>query len=111
MDRLEHYRHCIQKLLKEKSKAKPINGEVEVETIFDKECDRYLTVTLGWDEYRRIYNCTIHLDIKDGKIWIQRNQTDRKIADELVEMGVLREDIVLGLQPPYIREYTDFGVA
>ncbi len=111
MDRLEHYRQCVQKLLREKSKTKPINGEIEVETIFDRECDRYLIVNLGWDGHRRIYNCTIHLDIKDGKIWIQRNQTDRKIADELVEMDVQREDIVLGLQPPYAREYTGYGVA
>jgi len=26
-------------------------------------------------------------------------------------MGVPREDIVLGLQPPYKRPYTDYGVA
>jgi hypothetical protein len=26
-------------------------------------------------------------------------------------MGVPREDIILGLQPPYKRQYTDYGVA
>jgi hypothetical protein len=41
----------------------------------------------------------------------ERNQTDRQIADELVEMGIPKEDIVLGLQPTYAREYTGFGVA
>ncbi len=58
-----------------------------------------------------IYNCFIHLDIKDGKIWIQRNQTDRSFADELVQMGIAKEEIVLGVQLPYAREYTGFGVA
>jgi len=29
----------------------------------------------------------------------------------LVAMGVPREDIVLGLQPAYKRQYTDYGVA
>jgi len=29
----------------------------------------------------------------------------------LVEMGVKREDIVLGLQPPYKRQYTEYGAA
>ncbi|MEG3931967.1 MULTISPECIES: XisI protein [unclassified Microcoleus] len=111
MDRLEHYRQCIQKLLIEDSKIAPINGEIEVETIFDKEKDRYLAVDLGWDGHRRVYNCVFHLDIKNGKIWIQRNQTDRQIAEELVEMGVPKEDIVLGLQPTYAREHTGFGVA
>ena len=51
MDRLEHYRQCIQKLLIEDSKIAPINGEIEVETIFDKENDRYLVVDLGWDTH------------------------------------------------------------
>jgi hypothetical protein len=59
----------------------------------------------------KIYLCIIHFDIKDGKIWLQQNLTDQNPAEELVEMGVPREDIVLGLQPPYKRPYTDYGVA
>ena len=66
---------------------------------------------LNNDRICEIYNCFIHLDIKDGKIWIQRNQTDRSFADELVQMGIAKEEIVLGVQPPYAREYTGFGVA
>ena len=111
MDRLEHYRQCIQKLLIEDSKIAPINGEIEVETIFDKEKDRYLAVDLGWDGHRRVYNCVFHLDIKNGKIWIQQNGTDVDLAQELLEMGVPKDDIVLGLQPPYKRPYTGYGVA
>lgn len=111
MERLDYYRQCIEKLLTEESQAKPINGEIEVETIFAPARDRYVVIDLGWDGHRRVYNCVMHLDIKDSKIWIQRNQTDKVIADALVEMGVPKEDIVLGLQPPYAREYTGFGVA
>jgi hypothetical protein len=29
----------------------------------------------------------------------------------IISMGVAKKDIVLGLQPPYIREYTGLGVA
>jgi XisI protein len=111
MERLDYYRQCIEKLLTEQSQVKPINGEIEVETIFDAARDRYVIIDLGWDGHRRVYNCVMHLDIKDSKIWIQRNQTDKLIADALVEMGVPKEDIVLGLQPPYAREYTGFGAA
>ncbi|NWF57874.1 MAG: XisI protein [Fischerella sp.] len=111
MDKLAFYRQCIQKLLTEYSKSTPINGEIEVQTIFDTEHDHYQIVDLGWDKHRRIYNCVMHLDIKDGKIWIQRNQTDKLLADELVAMGVPKNDIVLGLQPAYAREYTGYGVA
>ena len=39
------------------------------------------------------------------------NMTEVDIARELVEMGIPREDIVLGLHPPYKRPYTGYGVA
>ncbi|MHC5732600.1 MAG: element excision factor XisI family protein, partial [Nostoc sp.] len=45
------------------------------------------------------------------KIWIQQNMTDVDLAQELLEMGVPKDDIVLGLQPPYKRPYTGYGVA
>jgi len=52
----------------------------------------------------------IHIDIIDGQVWIQANNTDRLIAEELVAAGVPVESIVLGLQPPDVRPYTAYGV-
>jgi hypothetical protein len=68
-------------------------------------------MNVGWEHLTRIYQTIIHIDIKDGKIWLQQNLTEQNPAEELVAMGVPREDIVLGLQPPYKRPYTDYGVA
>lgn len=111
MDKLTSYRQYIQKFLTEQAQGKIIGGDTETEVIFDLDRDRYLLIDLGWKEHQRIYNCVIHLEIKDCKIWIQRNQTDKPIADVLIAMGVAKEDIILGLQPPDIRQYTDLGVA
>ncbi|MGD2184377.1 XisI protein [Lusitaniella coriacea] len=111
MERVTDYRALIETWLLQQSQIQPINSDIEVQTIFDRARDRYLLVDLGWDGHRRVYNCVFHLEIKDGKIWIQRNQTDKRVAEELLEMGVAKEDIVLGLQPSYVREYTGFGVA
>ncbi|OKH32235.1 hypothetical protein NIES2101_40840 [Calothrix sp. HK-06] len=33
------------------------------------------------------------------------------MGQELVALGIPREDIILGFQAPYLRKYTDFGVA
>ena len=60
---------------------------------------------------KRIYYSYIYRDVKDGKVWIQCNTIEMDIAAELVEMGVAKEDIVLGLHPPYKRPYTGYGVA
>jgi hypothetical protein len=111
MDKIEKYREYIKTLLTRYANDDISNNEVEVELILDTERDRYLWMNVGWQQSNRIYRCIIHFDIKDGKIWLQQNLTDRNPAEELVEMGVFREDIVLGLQPPYKRQYTDYGVA
>ena len=66
---------------------------------------------MGWDGYRRVYSCVLHLDIQDGKIWIQHNMTEMRVAQELVDRGVEKENIVLGFQAPEMREYTGYAIA
>ncbi len=87
------------------------DSEIESQLIFDTEHDHYQIIDLGWQDFNRIYNCYIHIDIKDEKIWIQRNMTEADLAGELIELGVPKEDIILGLHPPYKRAYTGYGVA
>ncbi|NES85622.1 MAG: XisI protein [Moorea sp. SIO2B7] len=110
MDKLEKYRHCVQELLLEYSQNKPAYGEIEVETIFDTVRDHYQVVYLGWKQKRWIHSCVIHVDIKDEKIWIQWNGSERDIAAELVINGVAKEDIVLGFQTPFMRQFTEYAV-
>lgn len=111
MDKLDHYRQCVQALLKQHGSHQPRQDEVENELLFDTERDHYQWMRVGWNGLSRVYHSIIHFDIKDGKVWIQQNMTDVDVAQELMEMGVAKEDIVLGLQPPYKRPYTGYGVA
>ncbi len=111
MDKLEQYRQFVQKLLAAYAATPISNGEIESQTIFDTQQDRYQVIDIGWDGHRRVHGCVLHLDIKDGKVWVQHNTTELRVAHELVVMGVPKEDIVLGFQAPYVRKYTEFGVA
>jgi hypothetical protein len=52
----------------------------------------------------------LHLDIKNGKIWIQYDGTEDGIAYELLKLGVPYQDIVLGFQPARVRSDTEFAV-
>lgn len=108
---LENYRRLIQAYLSEYVSTPIANGEIESYTVFDTQQDHYQVMNVGWDGYRRVYGCVIHLDIRDGKIWIQQNMTERQIAHDLMAMGVPRESIVLGFQAPNMRAYTGFSVA
>jgi len=54
----------------------------------------------------------LHFQIKaDGKIWILANWTEDDVALELVERGVLKQDIVLAFQPESVRNLSGYAAA
>jgi hypothetical protein len=111
MDKLSLYRQYIQELLTQRAKLRSPSDPVESETIFDTVIDRYQLVNVGWkDSSTRIYGCALHVDIKDGKIWVQHDGTEYAIADQLVALGVPKQDIVLAYHAPHVRQYTEFAV-
>jgi hypothetical protein len=111
LEKAQNYRTIIKQILSQYATYKPSNGEIEMETLFDTEQNRYQLLAIGWDQDKRIYGCSMHLDIKAGKIWIQANNTEVDVAEALVAQGVLKEDIVIGLQPAYLRQYTGYAIA
>lgn len=111
MARIEVYQSYIEKIINHYGSYKPAYGDVEVQIILDRENHHYQLLTVGWNDDRRIRGCILHIDIKeDGKIWIQHDGTEIGIANELVELGVPKEEIVLAFHAPYKRPYTGFAV-
>jgi len=110
METLEYYRQVIQSLLTAYAAIPIANGKIDCYTVFDTKQDHYMVMNVGWDGQRRVYGCVLHLDIKEGKIWIEPNMTEMRVAQELGEQGVSKDDIVLGFQAPQMREYTGYGV-
>lgn len=111
MDRVDHYRQIVERILQDYASVPHAYGEVEDATVFDRQADRYLLLSAGFQQKRRVYGVVIHIDIKQGKIWLQCNNTDRDIAQELMEAGVAKEDIVLAFHPPQMRIHTGYAVA
>jgi XisI protein len=105
-----NYPQLVRELLDRHAQGKPSFGNIEVETIFDLEHDRYQIVHMGWHHDRRIHQCVMHIDIRNGKIWIMHNTTEHELDLELMEMGVPKSDIVLGLHPPELRQFTDYAI-
>lgn len=111
MDKLETYRNYIQEILETVGSYKSIPEEIESQVIIDRAHDHYLLVNVGWKDQKRTYGNSIHIDIKEGKIWIQRDMTDLRIAEQLLGKGVPKEDIVLAFHSPAKRQFMDFAVA
>jgi hypothetical protein len=110
MDKLTRYGESIQDILREYASYKPSYGQIEVEVIVDPVQRHFEMIYVGWNGQERIHGCTVHVDIRDGKIWIQHDGTEEGIANRLVEAGVPKSDIVLGFQTPLQRRCTEFAV-
>lgn len=110
MDKLSHYRQILRKIIEDYASPRPTNGEIEPEAIIDPEKDHYEVMHVGWQGDRRVHGSVIHLDIHEGKIWVQYDGTNRPVVDELLAAGVPKEDIVLAFHPAYVRPLTGFAV-
>lgn len=111
MDKLNRYRAIIKQILTDYAAWFPLGEDVQTEIVIDSERDHYELLRLGWQDESRIHHSSLHLDIIDGKVWIQDDRTNRPVADALLEAGVPREDIVLAFHPPDVRQYTEFAAA
>jgi hypothetical protein len=111
MDTLDNYRQIIERILMEYAQLPYAYGQLERQLIIDRNANHYVLLTLGWENKQRAHGCLVHIDIIDDKIWIQRDGTEDGIANELVNNGISKSQIVLGFQPSDVRKYTDFAVA
>jgi hypothetical protein len=110
MDKVDSYRQIVKETLLAHSQIKPVYGEIEMGVLFDLERDRYQVLRAGWLQKSRVYGVLIHIDLKGSKIWIQYDGTEVGVANELLERGVPKEDIVLAYHSPFIRQYDGFAV-
>ena len=111
MDTVETYRQMIEQLLTRYTKIPYAYGDIESKTLFDQEADRYMLITVGWQGPKRVHGCLIHIVIINGKVWLQRDDTEYRVAEELEKAGIPKQQIVLGFQMPDVRPFTEYAVA
>ena len=95
---LRHLKECLD------------DSNIETQAIFDPQRHRYQLLNHGWDGSNRVFGCMVYIEIRNDKIWIQRDYTEIGIANQLLEAGLTHDQIVLGFHSPSKRPYTDFAV-
>ncbi|MFN4257448.1 MAG: XisI protein [Saprospiraceae bacterium] len=114
MEKLMQHKNIVRQIVEEIAAMIPADGQVETQLIVDEARGHYLLAAVGWhDDRQRELNTFVHLDVKpDGKVWIQHDGTDLRIALWLVEKGIPKSDIVLAFHAPHRREMIpEFAVA
>src|SRR5262249_46779758 len=111
MDPVTNDRDIIRSILRRFVDIRYKYGDIHNEVVFDEENARYLVVSQGWMNSGRVHGCLIHVELIDGKIWIQRDGTEPGVANDLVDEGIPKNRIVLGFWEREARELGDFAAA
>ncbi|QLE55211.1 XisI protein [Nostoc sp. TCL26-01] len=111
MDKLEKYRQVVASVVEKHAKYKPSHGQIDSLSICDEKSDNYLLIDTGWDQTGRVHAVVIHVRIFAGKVYIESDGTETGITDALLDLGIMKDDIVLGFIRPEYRQVTDFSVA
>ncbi len=99
MDKLNKHRIIVRGVVNEIAAMTPSDENSETQLIVDDEGGHYVLFSIGWQNILREYLPFVHIDIKpDGKVWIQHDGTDLKIALWLAEKGIPKQEIVLAFQ-------------
>ena len=112
MDKLIQYQKVIITLLHEFASAqKSLTPGVKSYVVTDTDNHQYQLLSIGWHNDQYVYTIAFHFSIVNNKIWIQQNNTDVLIAEELIQRGVNKEDIVLGSISENMRQFSGYAVA
>ncbi|MCB1160037.1 MAG: XisI protein [Leptospiraceae bacterium] len=82
-------------LLRYYGRTPAINSpDVKPSVIVDRESRNYMLIDIGWEKETRVHDCNIHFEIVENKIWIQCNNTDLDLVQELKMRGIEEKSIV-----------------
>ena len=111
MDKTERFQKIIIQYLESVLPERIVDNGVEYQLVCDTERHHYQIQKVGWRGDHYIHQTYLHFNIKNGKIWIQENRTEREVGDELLDLGIPKSDIVIGLQPSALRLLTGYAMA
>ena len=110
--KIENYQTIITKILEDYANSfNQTPKSIEAKLVFDYERHSFQVLNVGWRKDEYYFYIVLHLDIKNNKVWLNENRTDISIAQMLVEQGIPKSDIVLGLQSPETRAFSGYAVA
>jgi hypothetical protein len=113
MDKIKLYQYIVMGFLNRYNAdtAAYADENIKRRIISDTVNNSFQLLSVGWRGNHFIFGPIFHFDIINGKIWMQCNNTEREVVDELMAAGVDRNDIVLGFVPPKARHFSGFATA
>lgn len=101
----------LENILRECAHSYAFPNRFRTLMVFDRQNGQFLLMDEGWDGFKHIHRVWVHVELRDGKFWIQKDGTEDGIAVDLVNAGIPKERIVLAFQHPGRRQYSDFAAS
>ena len=112
MDKVTKHKEIVKAAIQKYADLMEFKEPIEKQLIFDDERGHYLLMKVGWRNSKPVYGTTFHVDVRpDGKVWVQRDNTDVVLVDDLLAGGIPANEIVLAFHAPSMRPYMEFAVA
>lgn len=109
MDRMNAYTDIVRDVVAGFFRQ-PSVKTMKSEFVNDSHGGHFEILRTGWQNGLRVHASVVHVDVRDGKVWIEQDGTDRPVAEELERAGIPKSDIVLAFHPPELRQYTGYAV-
>jgi len=111
MDKVERYKNIVRSVIEDiVALRKQANSRIKGTAIMDEKRGHYLLYVDDWNDDQRSYGCYLHIEVaSDGKVWLQHDGTDLIVGQELLDKGVLKEDLVLGWIAPFRRADSSYA--
>lgn len=105
MDKLEKYSRILRETVERHAKFQPANGNIKTFAVVSETNDSFMVVDAGWSEkMRRVYDVVLHFRLENGKVIVERDNTDAEVVRELLEKGVAQTDVILAFNDEPYRE-------
>lgn len=107
--RTADYSQIIERILSTYAAVPYAYGDLKRELIIDQTRTRFLLMRQGWYQQKRFHGCLVDVRIRGDKIWIEEDNTEEGIADDLLAAGIPSKQIVLAWHLPTARKLTEFA--
>lgn len=114
MEKILKYKKILIDFLEDYAAVPPaMPFDTRYEVLCDTQKHHYQLLRIGFGREEVFILATIfHFQLTTaGKILILANNTDLPIGDELIYLGVEKQDIIVGFIHESLRAYTGFAVA
>ena len=104
-------RRAVEQVMDKWERVPGPQSRFTIRGVRDAAHDRYTLQQLSRPHGLQVANTLAHLEIQGDKIFVEADATEEGIGNELVAVGIPKNQIVLAFYPPDIREMGDFAVS